>query len=427
MHERSLAARRVWASGFAAETDLGLVDDVPMFTPEPVPSADEHRHSEMTSFDETKDAPSLSPATPPAVFVPTIVGHGAPVQASAGGGEPARTGDPLLKALLSVLGDLLFAVDKGGIIRDVTTPPDAEFPLSSDEVVGHRITELLPGAAGDLVMHYLERALRSGSTQIFSCQHSVQGKMRIFEGRIALLDSTRVLALVRDVTDRQTLENEMIENSHRVQLRIGQDLHDSLGQHLTGISFLSRALEKKLSAQARPEAEDAAEVSRLVLEAISQTRQLARGLFPAELENRGLLPALRELAANVEEACGIVCRLECSGPDIPVAPETAMHLYRLAQEAINNAVKHGKARRVTLRLLRRGECITLCIEDDGVGLPANRPVGRGLGLRIMNYRAQKIGGQFDLRSNERGGTTVSCSFALSQSTGPETVPAETFS
>ena len=123
-----------------------------------------------------------------------------------------------------------------------------------------------------------------------------------------------------------------------------------------------------------------------------------------------MLSALQELAANIEESCRICCRLECEGAVVPVSSETAMHLFRLAQESVNNAVKHGKAHCVVLRLIHRDSEATLRIEDDGIGIPAERPPGRGLGLRIMNYRAQKIGGTLDIKRGDRGGTVVACSF-----------------
>ena len=371
----------------------------------------------MMFIEETK---GRSDGATPRAFRPTIVERAetpAGPLTDPGDGLVAVPGDVLSRALLNVVGDFLFTVAKNGTIGGFHTPPDAEFPLAAEELVGRRVPDLLPATAGELAAHYLERAFRLRVPQVFSCHYSFHGKTRIFEARITALDSDRALALVRDVTDRQMLENETIEHSHRVQLRLGQDLHDSLGQHLTGISFLSRALEKNLAARALPEAAEAAEVSKLVLEAISQTRQLARGLFPAELENRGLLPALQELAANIEESCRILCRLECEGPVVPVNPETAMHLFRLAQEAVNNAIKHGKARQVILRLAQSDRGAVLSIEDDGVGLPPGRPAGRGLGLRIMNYRAQKIGGTLDMRPGERGGTVVACSFRAGAAVG----------
>src|SRR5207237_2860566 len=139
-----------------------------------------------------------------------------------------------------------------------------------------------------------------------------------------------------DVSEQRLLEKEVLEITNREQTRIGQDLHDGLGQHLTGITFLTRALETRLSSQSLPEAEEAAEIGRLVLQALSQTRNLARGLFPIELESNELAPALRELAATVEKLFNISCAVETDDNLVVAANRTVVnHLFRLAQEAIN--------------------------------------------------------------------------------------------
>ena len=316
------------------------------------------------------------------------------------------------QALLGALADLLFRVRKDGLILDCRAPRDNEFALSSDGLVGRRVMELLPSQLGQLALHYVEKTLRSGEPQVFSCQYVLPGRARIFEARLAVCAPGEVLALVRDVTDREMLEKEIVESSHRTQMRLGQDLHDGLGQHLTGISFLSKALERNLASQSRPEAAEAAEIGKLVLEALSQTRHLARGLFPVEVESSGLVPALRELTTNVEERCQVACCLECADHLAVNDPTLSMHLFRLVQEAINNAVKHGQARRVVVALQATNGRAVLSIADDGLGFPTDGSKSKGLGLRIMNFRAQKIGGTLDILPGENGGTVVSCSFRL---------------
>jgi len=191
-------------------------------------------------------------------------------------------------------------------------------------------------------------------------------------------------------------------------VRIGQDLHDGLGQHLTGVTFLSRALERKLAARELPESEDAAEIGRLVLQALSQTRNLARGIFPVELESRDLAPALRDLASTVEKLFKISCTVESAEGLVIVDRDVVNQLFRLAQEAVNNSVKHGKARRVQISLQSLGDKTVLTIRDDGVGFRREATAPKGLGLRIMGYRAQRIGARFDIQRGERGGTIVTC-------------------
>src|SRR5207237_4690804 len=176
-----------------------------------------------------------------------------------------------------------------------------------------------------------------------------------------------VIGEVRDVTAQKLTEQEILEISNREQVRIGQDLHDGLGQHLTGVTFLSKALEKKLAARSLPEAEEAAEIGRLVLQALSQTRNLARGIFPVELESNELAPAFRDLASNVEKLFNISCIVETDENAVIADRGVANHLFRLTQEAINNSAKHGKARRVIIGLKAVGEKTVLSIQDNGVG------------------------------------------------------------
>jgi len=314
------------------------------------------------------------------------------------------------QALLGTISDLIFEVRKDGLILNLHAPKDNEFALTPETVVGHRIMDLLTTHVGQLAMHYLEKAFRTGATQTFSCQYLLPGKLRYFETRICLRGGGTALAVVRDVTDRETLEKEVVESSNRVQTRIGQDIHDGLGQHLTGITFLSRALEKNLAAKNLPEAAEAAEISKLVIEALSQTRNLARGLFPVEVESTRLCQSFRELASTAEQLFHISCSVECDSNLVVNNKNASTHLFRLAQEAINNAVKHGKAHRVSLLLGTAGDKAVLRITDDGVGFPPENARRTGLGLRIMTYRAQKVGGTLDIQPGQHGGTVVSCTF-----------------
>ena len=321
------------------------------------------------------------------------------------------------RAFLGTLSDLLFVIRKDGRIAEFQLPEDYDYSLAASELVGKSLRELLPSQLAQQAVYYLEKALRTGQPQILMGQLSVVGKPREFQARFMVCGNGEALALVRDVTDRKQLEKELVEISHREQTRIGQDLHDGLGQHLTGITFLTRALETKLNAKGLAEGAEAAEIGRLVLEALSQTRTLARGLFPVELESKGLVAALRELASTVESFSKISCTFEC-GEDFPKLNSVAeMHLFRLAQEAINNCVKHGKARHVALQLKRLDASrLTLSVDDDGVGIAKDSTQARGLGLRIMKYRAQKIGGALEIAPSVSGGTRVECTFAIAGET-----------
>src|ERR1700736_5333890 len=170
-----------------------------------------------------------------------------------------------------------------------------------------------------------------------------------------------------DITERKSLEEAILEISATEQRRIAQDLHDGLGQHLTGIAFMSKVLEEKLSDQSLPEAVEAAKIVKMVNQAIDNTRQLARGLHPVNSEPLGLVSALKNWASEVESLFHIGCTLQCERPFHIHDVNLATHLYRIAQEAVHNAIRHGKAKNIEVGLSRKNETGTLTIRDDGEG------------------------------------------------------------
>ena len=327
----------------------------------------------------------------------------------AGNSESAPWSDLKTRALLNSLSDLVFTLRKDGVILDCHLPKETAFGLTIESVLGKRVMELLPIQIAQQAMYYVEKAFRTGQTHTFASPFTVCGKTHDFEAKITVSGPAEAVVVVRDVTARKLSEQEIVEISNREQVRIGQDLHDGLGQHLTGTTFLTKALEKKLAAMSLPEAEDAAEIGRLVLQALSQTRNLARGLFPVELESSELAAALHELAATVQKLFNLSCTVESDEQLVITNRTVVTHLFRLAQEAINNSVKHGKATRVVIGLKAAGEKAVLTIRDNGVGYRRESASSKGLGLKIMSYRAQKIGATFDIQPGESGGTIVTCS------------------
>lgn len=222
-----------------------------------------------------------------------------------------------------------------------------------------------------------------------------------------------LLQLMSDITERFRLEREILEISDREQERIGQDLHDGLCQQLVSLAFDANALQQQLSGARRPEAGVAQRVADLLDEAITETRQLSRGLFPIRLEADGLAPALEELARATRERFGIECRFKRTGPVVVKDKTVATHLYRIAQEAVTNAVRHAKPKRLQIQLRMQAEDLELSIADDGVGLKPKAKARRrpGMGLHIMDYRARSIGGQLRLAANSPRGTRVTCSIS----------------
>jgi signal transduction histidine kinase len=221
----------------------------------------------------------------------------------------------------------------------------------------------------------------------------------------------RTTALTDEMTERERLERELLEISEREQRRIGQDLHDGLCQHLTGATLAGQVLEEKLAAMNLAEAADANKVVEIVEEGVNLSRRLAKGLYPVEMEADGLMLALEEFAATSSKLFKVSCRFECDLPVLFHDPATAGHLYRIAQEAVGNAIKHGKAMNILIRLDASEENTELSIIDDGSGLPESLPERRGLGLRIMAHRSAMIGGVFHARRLEGRGTRVTCAIS----------------
>ncbi len=179
----------------------------------------------------------------------------------------------------------------------------------------------------------------------------------------------RTVALAGEMEERTRLEKELLEISERGQREIGHDLHDSLGQHLTATAFASQVLKQQLEGKSLPEAASARQLVKMVEEAIALTRTIARGLQPVEVEAEGLMNGFQELAGSVSERFNVSCEFECREPVLLHDAARSTHLYRIAQEAITNAIKHGKAKFINLSLEKTGEIITLTITDDGIGLP----------------------------------------------------------
>ncbi len=215
--------------------------------------------------------------------------------------------------------------------------------------------------------------------------------------------------LIKEVEERKCLEKELSGVSEREKRLLGQELHDSLGQQLTGIALMAKILERKLAGLPN-EAADAAEITKLVNLAVNQARGLARGLHPVGLDAEHLKSALKELTVTSEQLFGINCSFRAHKRVVIDDAAAANHLYRIAQEAITNAVKHGAAKNVRASLAYGKSKSVLTVESDGLDFPEGRVGGNGMGLKIMEHRAEMIGGSIDVRKNINGGTIVTCVF-----------------
>ena len=236
---------------------------------------------------------------------------------------------------------------------------------------------------------------------------TVLARLRNLQNNLRALAEERAHALAQEAARRVRLEREMLEASEREQRRIGQDLHDGLCQHLTGTALASQVLVERLPAGG-PVQGEARKIVELIEGGITLARGIAKGLYPIAMQNDGLMQALEDFTTNTSDLFGIHCRFECNLPVLVDNPSTAAHLYRIAQEAVSNAVRHGRATEIEIALEESDSGIRLSVSDNGAGLPDPLPSHDGMGLRTMADRARSIGGQFAIRPGMLGGAEVIC-------------------
>jgi signal transduction histidine kinase len=212
--------------------------------------------------------------------------------------------------------------------------------------------------------------------------------------------------LKNEIARRKGLEGEILSVSDREQQRLGRELHDGLCQHLTAVAFMSHSIAMRLKNHRVIEVGDIEKIAQLVNDAATDTRNLSRALHRLDVDAAGFINALQDLVDR--EIWRTPCRLEVK-PSFRIEDDAAAaHLYRIAREAVINANKHAQAREIIVRLQRSRQEVVLHVIDDGVGLSDDRKLKEGLGLHIMNYRAQLVGGRLEIDSQKNRGTRVSC-------------------
>lgn len=204
------------------------------------------------------------------------------------------------------------------------------------------------------------------------------------------------------------LEADIVRASEREQRRIGQDLHDGLCQYLAAVGCAAASLKEDLRLRGAPESGPASEIEELIRDAVAQARDLARGIFPVQMDEAGLCTALEELACNTGRLQGVNVRVDFQGDVRIPDPATSMHLYRIAQESIANSIRHGAARNIDVVVSEGDDVFMMTVTDDGAGITKPTTRGPGMGLKTMLYRAQLIGAQLEVANNPSGGVIVSC-------------------
>jgi len=279
-------------------------------------------------------------------------------------------------------------------------------------VLGKTDEDLFPTAEADRLTQIKMRVLATGSGLRQEITWTMNGKQHAYDLSVEPVrdadgNVVGIAGAALDNTEHKRLEKEVLQISELEQRRIGQDLHDGICQHLAGIEMLSEVLGQKLARKSKADSAQADNIAGHVRDVIAQTRSLARGLSPLVLESEGLMAALSELAANTEKLFRVQCRFECATPVYVHDLITATHLFRIAQEAVTNAIKHGKASAIELSLETRLQKTVLSVKDDGAGFSPRSGPTKGMGLRIMQYRADMIGAALSFQ-RQRSGTTVVC-------------------
>jgi PAS domain S-box-containing protein len=332
--------------------------------------------------------------------------------------------------------DMVYTHELSGLITSVNLAGEQLLGQDRSRIVGRFLPDFIAEEQRPAARRWLEDIVDGKAPATVEWDFLTAGGARVrLETSTRLIDhegrQVEVEGIARDVTERRRLEKEILEISTREQRRIGHDLHDGVCQQLAGIAVLADILADKLEQQGRPEAGDANKITDLVGQANKQTRGVARGLFPVRLEENGLVSALEELAQGASAFFKTQCEFHCDQPIVIRDSTVALHLYYIAQEAILNAVKHAKSRRIDVRLAAsNGEGCVLSIRNDGAPLGPQPAEDRGMGIRIMKYRARMIGATLSLESTPEGGAEVLCQFlrepkpaaVSAEATKPEAVP-----
>jgi hypothetical protein len=319
-----------------------------------------------------------------------------------------RRSEELLRATTSNTADTLILLDTAMRVRFVNNSVNG---LTPEQIIGREINALLPEAARAGVLQKLGSLLESGETSSFEFESTEGGHAHYFENRAVLVRddgiATGISISMRDITERKRLEQEILDVSGRERRSIGRDLHDGLGQELTGVALMLRGLSGRIQERCPDVVENVNEIIGHLNQSIETARSLARGLLPVRTETGGLSAALRALAARSRDLYGLEVNFRAEVcPEFVLTETNASHLYRITQEALTNASRHGHAALVQISLIAAQDSFTLRITDNGTGFVRGAPSGSGMGLKIMEYRADMIGAKFEITANEPHGAVI---------------------
>lgn len=319
-----------------------------------------------------------------------------------------------VEAILQTAVEGIITISERGMIDSFNPAAEKMFGYTAAEVVGQNVSVLMPSPDRERHDSYLANYLRTGHAKIIGIGREVVARrkdgtlfpMDLSVGEVQLGDRRLFTALVRDITERRALEQAVANAAEQERARIARELHDGLGQQLGGLLFLMNGLQRDLQAAFAPQAETVSQLRDELSTAIKQARDLSHELYAVPPQPDGLVQALDNLAERVANRHGI--KSEFASDTVLVHNQTvASHLYRIAQEAVHNALKHSRATRIEIELAEQAGGVELRVRDNGIGFPP-QPNLHGLGLRTMEQRARLISGRLNVRAQPGAGVEVIC-------------------
>ena len=308
--------------------------------------------------------------------------------------------------------DMVFTSDLAGRITSINATGETLLQQARDEILSRNLLDFIAAEQRAAADRWLREVTHNGSeapTAEWDFVNPAGHRLRL-EISARMVGQHEIEGIGRDITERNRLEKEILEISTREQRRIGHDLHDGVCQQLAGIAYRLDILSDDLEEKGLGQAAEADRIGRLINDAVTQTRGIARGLFPVRLETEGLVAALEELAVNASNLFKVTCRFVCEQAPPEIEQPAAIHLYYLVQDAVVNAARHAPGALVIITLRQDEDRMVLTVADNGPGFRLDGAPRSGMGIRIMRYRARVIGATLDLKSEPGKGTQLTCMF-----------------
>ncbi len=321
-----------------------------------------------------------------------------------------------LAGIIEIADEAIISISAQGVIQAFNPAAERIFGYTAQEVYGQNVSMLMPAPYRQRHDGYIQCYLDTGVKKIIGIGREVLGRrkdgstcpLELSVTEVETQSGVQFIGILRDISLRRNVERHVLEVVTQEQRKTGQELHDSVGQALLGTCLLSERLANSLRGEAGPNPLLAEKIAIQLRETLNQVRALSRGLIPVEVDANGFMVAVQSLADHVSSLGLVECCFDCPEPISMTNNTAATHLYRIAQEAVSNALKHARAKNISISFRDAGGVKVFSIQDDGVGLAAEEAKPGGMGLHLMKYRAGLIGGQLSVTSSELGGTVVSC-------------------